>query len=858
MASNFIKFKLLKRIRTLIIHKPYLIPHLNEIKVSEWAFWKEMVICVSALIAAFLIIDEVETYISTNYSFELKKLLKSTHIFLNNYCKINFLLTCSIFICSYFWLDYIWYDRYLSLKRIGGSICSVSILNFISVSQVVESWIGFDYFELISIIIIMGILIDCAKLWHSCWSQKPKDRRKVHFVTDTPAANMDIKVKKAYAGSIVDWLLNSDLSEGAFAVGITGDWGSGKSSFLEDIEAAFGENSHHMKFEPWNCQGTDQIINEFFEQLRKTIKPSCSLLQKPILRYARLLTNVELPSTFKIALNFLPSMTYSISSYKERIKNGLMLLDKPIVIAIDDMDRLESDELFEVVRLIRNTADFPNIIYVVCYDKRYVIKQIENKGIKEGDLYLEKIFPLELALPMVENGELMEVLRRSLLEMSYLNSRIDRLMNSITQEDQIMIEHLLPTYRKVKRFARLLVSNTTFLANQVGEKSFDICDLFMLELIHYCIPELYDIFKNTPDVFLTIDYDSETNVAKYVLNENENSLSDKYLEYIGRRMNKYELQLILRCFQFRESNKTNRLTIVDTYPNYFCLGVPTNHIDKAEFNRIISNRSLIKNIIHDWFWKRPYKSNSSLYTRLMTVRLNELTIDTWKNHIDLLIFWMCEGDYHLTKNALAKYLLISSLKITNKKQLDNMIQYFYDRVVKAIKGRNVQYNNVATALSGLYEHSLGHENDFLISQKMIINLLELNFDSFVSQKTNGQWDAINVVAINGNELNTLVKLNSVIVKEKDVFGGALEHVRKNLIIPHVISFFSGYQDKSSHIGDARRIYEKGLSKYINKDLIRVSNLKDEKTLVFGSEGDYYSKFISECFVDYSKMEYSQI
>ena len=858
MASTFLKLKLIKKIRSFIVHNPYIIPHLNMMKVGEWKLWKNLVIFVCTLIAAFMVIEEVKTYISTYYSFELKKILNLIIGFLKNHCKINFLLTCLIFIGSYFWLNYIWNDRFLSLKRIGGTICLISILIYFSIFQVVESWVGIDYFAIISIIFIMGLLIDFAKLWNFYWIQKPTDRRKVHFVTDTPAANMDIKVKKAYAGRIVDWLLNSDLSEGAFAVGITGDWGSGKSSFLEDIKTKFGKNSYQMKFEPWNCQGTDQIISEFFEQLRKTIKPSCSLLQKPILHYARLLTNVELPSMFKIALNFLPSMTYSISSYKKRIKSGLMLLDKPIVVAIDDIDRLESDELFEVLRLMRNTADFPNIIYIVCYDKRYVIKQIENKGIKEGDLYLEKIFPLELALPMVERGELMDVLRRSLLDMSYLDGKIDLLMNSITQEDQIMIENLLPTYRKVKRFARLLVSNTTFLTNQVGKKNFDVCDLFMLELIHYCIPELYNILKNTPDVFLTIDYDSETNVAKYVLNDNEKSLGDKYLEYTGIQMNKYELQLVLRCFEFRNSNKTNRLTIVDTYPYYFCFGVPTNHIDKTEFNKTIANRSLIKNIVHDWFWKRPYKSNSSLYTRLMTVRMKELTVDMWKNHIDVLVFWMCEGDYHLTKNALAKYLLIKSLKIENEKQIDNMKQYVYDRVDKAIKGRNVQYKNVAKTLSGLYELSLGHEKDYLISQKMIVNLLELNFDCFVNQKTTGQWDAINVVAINGNELNTLVKLNSVVIKEKDVFGDVPERISKNLIIPYVISFFNGYKEKSSHIDEAKRIYENELSKYKNKDLIRDIKLKDEKTLVFGSEGDYYSRFINECFVDYEKKKNSKL
>ena len=385
----------------------------------------------------------------------------------------------------------------------------------------------------------------------------------------------------------------------------------------------------------------------------------------------------------------------------------------------------------------------------------------------------------------------------------------------------------------------------------MGEKNFDIYDLFLLELIHYCMPELYNIFRNTPDELLTVDYDSETNVAKYVLRDSE-ELKEYCLKIAGIQINRYEMQLVLRCFEPRYSNRINRLVVVDTYPNYFCLGIPTIHIDKNEFQNALADRSLIKKKVHDWFWKRPYKSNSSLYTRLMTVRMKELTIDTWKNHIDMLISWMCEGDYPLTKNALLKYLLISNLKIENETDVEYMKQYVYDRIDKALKGKNIQYKNVAKGLSGLYQQITEHENDSLISQKKLIKLLELNFDSFVSKKTTGQWDAINVIAINGNELNALVKSNCIISKE-DVFGGS-KTVGENLIIPHVISYFSNYKEKSSHIREAQHLYDYKKSRYKNADITNNIKLEDEKKLIFGSKGNYYSQFIRECFVDFGNKE----
>lgn len=87
MNNTFLKLKILKRIRTFIAHNPYIIPHLNEMKVGERKFWKNLVIFVCTLIVVFLVIEELKTYISTYYSFELKKLLNPIIGFLNNHCR---------------------------------------------------------------------------------------------------------------------------------------------------------------------------------------------------------------------------------------------------------------------------------------------------------------------------------------------------------------------------------------------------------------------------------------------------------------------------------------------------------------------------------------------------------------------------------------------------------------------------------------------------------------------------------------------------------------------------------------------------------------------------------------------------
>ena len=53
----------------------------------------------------------------------------------------------------------------------------------------------------------------------------------------------------------------------------------------------------------------------------------------------------------------------SLEKLKNDISNELLHLKKKVFVVIDDVDRLDKDEVFEVLRLVRNTAKFCNIIF---------------------------------------------------------------------------------------------------------------------------------------------------------------------------------------------------------------------------------------------------------------------------------------------------------------------------------------------------------------------------------------------------------------------------------------------------------------------------------------------------------------
>ena len=106
-------------------------------------------------------------------------------------------------------------------------------------------------------------------------------------------------------------------------------------------------------------------------------------------------------------------------------------------------------------------------------------------------------------------------------------------------------------------------------------------------------------------------------------------------------------------------------------------------------------------------------------------------------------------------------------------------------------------------------------------------------------------DAINVVAINGNDLNEFVKAHDIREDGHNDFGD-FTRKHQNLIIDEVINYFGAYGEKSGHLKDAKVIYKYGQTRYklpyINVDM------KEEKSAVFGNDANF-ERYLKECFVE---------
>lgn len=262
-----------------------------------------------------------------------------------------------------------------------------------------------------------------------------------------------------YAESLLARLEKTNTGEKAFAVSLTGSWGTGKTTFLGYLKEDMHKRGlNFVDFNPWLSSSTETIIQDFFHTLNGKLDELGVELEDELDEYVKLLFRwSDNTLADKVSEVFKLGGNNDLSALRERLSMGLNLLDGNLYILIDDIDRLQGKEIFEVLKLIRNTADFNHIIYVVTCDKEYVLQSLQDQ-IKKPDEYLKKIFQLELMFPLYEDYLLTHLFNTELRSHTHYGVELQNQLNNLEMnlsEDKIYLMDYIANFRDAKRLVKM-------------------------------------------------------------------------------------------------------------------------------------------------------------------------------------------------------------------------------------------------------------------------------------------------------------------------------------------------------------------------------------------------------------------
>ena len=353
---------------------------------------------------------------------------------------------------------------------------------------------------------------------------KEKEFNDVLYTSDKPISieKDDALNRKEFINAMADSLIYYK-SEDCLVVGLYGEWGSGKTSILNLVKNRIQSETAKMDsdvrpvvfyFKPWNFSTVDQLLQNFFEDLAYTLRITNSNIWEGLAfdmkRYARKLSplvnaGISVLSKFstleptvavglegtKQAVNYIAKQP-SLAELRGKLVDKLSNIHGKIVIFIDDIDRLDADQMMLIFRLVKQIADFPNIIYVLSMDKSTVVKVIKASQSINAEKYLEKIVQATLIVPAFEHN----------FAYQYLYNEFIRICGEEWKENThlyyLLRDGIIPlctTLRDCKRLLDVFRFKYYLLYSSTG-KQLNYADLLGLCTIEtFCADLVFDIYK---------------------------------------------------------------------------------------------------------------------------------------------------------------------------------------------------------------------------------------------------------------------------------------------------------------------------------------------------------------------------
>ena len=300
------------------------------------------------------------------------------------------------------------------------------------------------------------------------------------------------------------------LGNDGLVIGLFGKWGTGKTSVinmtLQEISTLSKNDDNKLlvvKFAPWNYSDRENLISLFFQCLKNKVENDKSgklkkKIGKALNDYAGAFDAVALVPMFGSGLAAILKTTAategkkliqgpSLDESKELLEKALLESSQKIVVVIDDIDRLSNSQIRDVFQLVKQVADFPNVIYILAMDREVVTRALEDVHGFDGNEYLEKIVQIPFEIPELSKEKLQHILFTK-LDAIVNSCNIEMVLNKRywSQVFRNCVDPYIHTLRDVNR----VVNTFQFKFGLLAQESC-VEDVIALTSIDVLEPKLY-------------------------------------------------------------------------------------------------------------------------------------------------------------------------------------------------------------------------------------------------------------------------------------------------------------------------------------------------------------------------------
>jgi predicted KAP-like P-loop ATPase len=331
-------------------------------------------------------------------------------------------------------------------------------------------------------------------------------------------------------------------------VGLYGKWGEGKTSVMNFVQQELPQDTIIVNFNPWMFLDEQHLLKSFFsllaDALGEKINNGKEKFGKILADYGDAIgdTAEYIPKVGR-SIKWLGKLgqklsTVSIEKLKSRVDKMIRGSGKNIVVFVDDIDRLDIQEIQYVFKLVKLVGDFPRTAYVLSFDDEMVSAALapkyggDNKA--AGYNFLEKIIQVPLKIPKASKKALYkhtaDLLNSVLTDAEIALSKGET--NDFTEAFNTAFLPFMDNPRMAIRYANTLAFSLPLLKGEVNT-----VNLIVIEGIKIFYPELHDFMRSNIYLFTQRTGSSEYSHEQEERDQVRNKLSSVISVYTAGKRN---------------------------------------------------------------------------------------------------------------------------------------------------------------------------------------------------------------------------------------------------------------------------------------------------------------------------------
>lgn len=365
------------------------------------------------------------------------------------------------------------------------------------------------------------------------------------LLEDSPVRTLagDLLDRRSFVESLADTLILPPEAH-CRVISLEGAWGEGKTSAIEMALDLIGARDADLRpfvvrINPWQLGTKDALTRALLLELSRIVRgegrrekaAALTKLSDEILTYLSALSFLKtepngatLALIAKVALwaaEKLARRDLDLQAKKKRVSEAIKKANRPIIIIVDDLDRLLPEEVLEVIRFVRAVGDFERTTYLLAFDHPRVIESLSKAGIPSAERFLEKIIQLRAHLPPTRARLIKKILEEKIESSQiYVNRRLFE--ESESRRIELYSFYMEPLIRDIRTLIRVL--SKVEMTPVAVAREVEYWEIFALSLISIVAPEIFEFIRTHPSLLTkgfhgtprTIEEDKEESIEGHL------------------------------------------------------------------------------------------------------------------------------------------------------------------------------------------------------------------------------------------------------------------------------------------------------------------------------------------------------